>query len=604
MIIRTYRDASSRLFLFSVILFGAGGCNSLQQSNTAAQLTPLAQPAEVTHLNQAAPQNDSVEEQRMPSKSVAFTATTASEEHAPQELHGAELESVHITLEDSNAALQQLIPPSLEQELINTTHNLLPEVEEPQVLTFWQRFDSAKQIPEVHNRRIEAEKKWYLDHPDYLHRVLARAEPLLPYILNQLEQRNLPSELALLPVVESAYQVFAYSPGRASGLWQIIPSTGRHLGLKQNWWYDGRRDILAATDAALDYLETQSKRFNGDWELALAAYNAGPGRISGAIRYNRKRNLDTDFWHLTRIRKETKDYVPKLHALVQIFSNPELYRIDLPEVSNEFALEHVDIGQQLDLALAAELTGLTVAQIYELNPAYNRWATDPDGPHRLLLPKSVSQEFRQNLAKLPASDRVKWLRHKIKSGQTLSHIAQQHRTTVKIIKQANNLRGTQIRAGKYLLVPTSSRKPGSYSLSKNQRTQKTQGIVRGAKKYEHIVESGESLWLIGKRHNISSAKLAKWNAMAPGDTLSIGQKLVIWKSATVEPETLPAALLEDSPHRRQTIRYTVRKGDSLYLIAKRFNVSVTELKKWNKTGKYLQPGQKLKLYVDISRQSG
>jgi len=265
----------------------------------------------------------------------------------------------------------------------------------------WYRLQQGMKLTTVSNRRVSAQLKWFMEHPGYLQRVMERARPILPFVLDELERRNLPSELALLPVVESAYQAFAYSHGRASGMWQIIPSTGRFLGLKQNWWYDGRRDIIESTHAAITYLETLAKQFDGDWELALAAYNAGPGKIRGAVRYNKKRKHPTDFWHLTKIRKETRDYVPKMFALKELFANPEKYQLDLVPVNNQVSYEIVELDGQIDLALAAELAGITVNQLYQLNPAFNRWATAPDGPHRLLLPRGKAEQFKLEVAKIP-----------------------------------------------------------------------------------------------------------------------------------------------------------------------------------------------------------
>ena len=189
----------------------------------------------------------------------------------------------------------------------------------------WYRLQKGMSLPEVDNKRISAQLNWYLKHRSYLQRVMRRAAPILPFVLDELEKKDMPTELALLPVVESAYQAFAYSHGRASGLWQIIPATGRNLGLKQNWWYDGRRDIIESTRAAIRYLDGLAREFNGDWDLALASYNAGPGRVRSAIRYNKKKNRSVDYWNLTRLRKETKDYLPKLYDLKQIFDNPEKY---------------------------------------------------------------------------------------------------------------------------------------------------------------------------------------------------------------------------------------------------------------------------------------
>ena len=466
----------------------------------------------------------------------------------------------------------------------------------------WHRLREGMQLTPVDNSRVAAQLKWFIEHPGYMQRVMERARPILPFVLDELEARGLPTELALLPIVESAYQAFAYSHGRASGMWQIIPSTGRYLGLKQNWWYDGRRDIIESTRAAITYLESLAKQFDGDWELALAAYNAGPGKIRSAVRYNKKRKRPTDFWHLTKIRNETRAYVPKMFALRELFAHPHKYKLDLVPINNEVSYEIVELEGQIDLALAADLAGITVNQLYQLNPAFNRWATAPEGPHRLLLPRGKAEQFRQGIAQIPPGKRINWVRHKIRSGETLSHISRKYRTTIPLIKEVNDIRGSNIRAGKYLMVPTATRSMKTYSLSEHSRTLAIQNTKRSGSKQVHIVRPGQSLWSISRSYGVTTRALAKWNGIAPIDTLSVGQKLVVWTGETVGR---PASMKETRPSNAlHALRYTVRKGDSLYLIANRFNIKVADIRRWNQIGKYLQPGQKLKLYVDITSQSG
>ena len=467
----------------------------------------------------------------------------------------------------------------------------------------WYRLQKGMSLPEIDNKRISAQLNWYLKHRGYLQRVMRRAAPILPFVLDELEKKDMPTELALLPVVESAYQAFAYSHGRASGLWQIIPSTGRNLGLKQNWWYDGRRDIIESTRAAIRYLDGLAREFNGDWDLALASYNAGPGRVRSAIRYNKKKNRPVDYWSLTRLRKETKDYVPKLYALKQIFDNPEIYGLEILPVSNELSYQIVELDGQIDLALAADLAGITINEIYQLNPAFNRWATPPNGPHRILLPRDKSAAFQSALLKVPAEKRINWVRHKIKNGETLSQISRRYRTTTALIKKVNKIRGTQIRAGKYLTIPTATKSLSSYKLSASARKSKIQNTPRSGDKQVHIVRSGQSLWSISRYYGVNTASLARWNGMAPIDTLRVGQKLVIWTKKGAGTQRV--SLIDTGPRQNlQALRYTVRKGDSLSRIADRFNVRVSDIKRWNRIGKYLQPGQKIKLYIDVTRQSG
>ena len=413
-------------------------------------------------------------------------------------------------------------------------------------------------------------------------------------------ERGVPGEIVLLPVVESAFQPFAYSPGRAAGIWQFIPSTGRLFKLKQNWWYDGRRDIVASTRAAFELLQRLQRKFDGDWLLALAAYNSGGGTVSRAIRKNRKRGRPTDFWSLD-LPRETRAYVPRLLAISRIVADPQAFDVHLEPFPYEPFFAEVDIGSQLDLALAADMAGITIEELYRLNPGFNRWATDPDGPHRLLLPVAQVEGFEEELATLEPDQRLRWERHKIRQGETLGHIARRYGTTVKLLRQVNHLRGSRIRAGKHLLIPVSSKQLKHYALSADQRLAKTRSTARKGQRSAYTVRPGDTLWDIARAHGVKLAKLTRWNGMAPGDMLHPGQKLVIWSTSAARPVSATRVKPGAS---RQSLRYTVRRGDSLYRIAERFRVSVVDLKKWNTLpGKYLQPGQKLKLYVDVTEQA-
>jgi membrane-bound lytic murein transglycosylase D len=243
-----------------------------------------------------------------------------------------------------------------------------------------------------------------------------------------------------------------------------------------------------------------------------------------------------------------------------------------------------------------------VDTLYEYNPAFNRWATSPDGPHRLLLPYDNAEIFKANLAKIPDDQRVQWKRHKIKDGETLSHIAVKYNTTVKELRKINSIRGNNIRAGQHLLIPVASRGQSSYTLSSSQRLKAIQSNGKKNKtRVNHYVQSGESFWTISRKYNVNMHSLAKWNGMAIRDPLGEGQKLVVWtnnSSSTSAPgKRKPSQTI-------QPISYTVRNGDSLSRIASRYSVSVSDLHRWNSIkGKYLQPGQKLRLYVDVTEQT-
>ena len=451
------------------------------------------------------------------------------------------------------------------------------------------------------NRRIEAQRDWYVRHPDYLNRVFTRSQRYMPHIRAELESRGLPMELALLPIVESAYDPFAYSHGRAAGLWQMIPGTARRFGIKQNWWYDGRRDIVDSTRAALDYLEYLHGLNDGDWLNAIASYNSGEGNVLRAVRRNEKAGKPIDFWNLS-VPKETRSYVPKLLALVDIVRSPEKYGLTLPVVPDESQFVVADIASQLDLALAAELAGVDVDTVYAYNPGYNRWSTDPAGPHKLVMPIDVAAKFDQALAAVPAKERVRWKRHKIGNGETISEIAEQYHTTPSSLRAANNLRGNTIRAGHHLMIPMSTKPLTAYSQSADARLARTQNRARKGNKHEHVVRRGESFWTISQQYKVTTRQVAAWNGMAPGDTLSVGKKLVVWSNASVGPRTSPTTTLGNTTRK---LNYTVRNGDSLYLIAKKFRISINQLARWNNIdkNKILRPGQRLTMYVDVTAQS-
>ncbi|MEX1031965.1 MAG: LysM peptidoglycan-binding domain-containing protein [Cellvibrionaceae bacterium] len=464
----------------------------------------------------------------------------------------------------------------------------------------WHRLRTGFQLAYADNSRIDTYRDWYARNPTYMSRVSERAGRYLYAIVEKLEARGMPLELALLPIVESAFDPFAYSHGRASGMWQFIPGTGLHYGLKQNWWYDGRRDIEASTDAALDYLSTLHGYFDGDWLLALAAYNTGQGNLRRAIRRNHNAGKPTDFWSL-RLPRETRAYVPQLLALAQIVVEPETYKVALTPIPDEPFYDVIDIESQIDLAKAAEMAEMDIDDLYLLNPGFNRWATDPSGPHRLLIPTTRSVTFVENLKQYPLEERLAWETYQVQRGDSLAVIARRFNTTVDTLRDVNQIRGHLIRVGDSLLIPAAANAADFYGLSAQQRLARTQNQTRGgegSRKVSYSVQGGDSFWKISRNFGVSVEELAKWNGMAPKDPLRVGQSLVIWTT----DNTTTASSSRDGRLIRE-LAYQVRRGDSLARIADRFNLSVRDIAAWNslEMQDYIHPGQKLKLIVDITR---
>ena len=443
---------------------------------------------------------------------------------------------------------------------------------------------------------VKSKLSFYAGKQEFLNRVAERATPYLYYIVEELEKRNMPLDLALLPIVESAYQPFARSPRHASGLWQFIPSTGRHYGLKQNWWYDGRRDIVAATDAALTYLQKLNDDFDGDWLLTLAAYNAGEGNVSHAIKKSQAHGKTGEFWSL-KLKNETLGYVPSLLAIAEIIANPSKYNITLPPIPNKPQFEIVDTGGQIDLSTVSQLTGMKMDEIYILNPGINKWATDPDGPHHLLIPIDKANTFKQKLAALPEEERIKWQKYKIKTGDTLGRIAYLYRCDVSTLRQINHLRGNFIRAGHTLLIPTSKEPLSEYSLSQDVRSFSSLKRSKDGQRLAYKIKSGDTLWDLSLSYGVSVEQLCAWNNLNTKSILRPGKTLVVYSNE--KPEFVQAVAHTVKTEKQGHITYTVKQGDSLWLIARHHGVTVEELQKWNSLNKhtYLHPGQRLDIYT-------
>jgi len=452
----------------------------------------------------------------------------------------------------------------------------------------WERLvDSfALQNCAAHEQNLQW-AQWYADRPEYMARIFKRAEPWIYYITDQIEERGLPGELALLPIVESAYDPFAYSRGRALGAWQFIASTGRNYGLNQNWWYDGRRDVWASTEAALDYLNTMADMFEGDWLLALAGYNSGENRVARQVKKNRKAGKTADFWSL-KLPRETRGYVPKLLGLTCLFSNPEDYDFQIPNTPNEQVIAAVDIGQQADLVLVAQMADVPIDVLFTLNPGYNRWATSPDGPYRVVLPVDGADLLQASLEKVDASILMRWDQVVVKNGDTLSEISARHHVPVSVLRSNNNLNGDVIHIGQKLRLPRDDQLMVDpyYAQAAVELANLQSGLI-AADQISHRVRRGESLSVIARRYKVSVRDLQRWNNISDPRTLRAGTTITVFHQ--------PAA--EQRPATSGTVKYVVQRGDSLWSIARKYKVRVSDIKNWNSMGSnsMIQPGQSIRI---------
>lgn len=432
--------------------------------------------------------------------------------------------------------------------------------------------NNAKLHLDFSNARIQEQIEFYRKRPHVLNRITDQAEPYLHYILAEIERRNLPHELILLPIMESAFDPTAKSHAGAAGLWQFMPRTADHFGIKRDWWYDGRRDIHDSTDKALEYMHYLVKFFDGDWLLAAAAYDAGEGTVKRAIKKNEKEGKKTDYWHLP-LPREAQIYVPRFLALATMFANPEKYGLDLSPVENKPYLKRVDIGRQMSLPKIAELAHMDLDTLASFNPAYQKLVLSPEGPHFIMVPVANASFLEKNLAKVSKDDHRTWFKYHTSHGESLSDIALRHDTSESMIKKVNKLADNFTpKPGLVLALP----KPIKHKIIPTQPF--------GQQKMDYTITKNDSLWTISKKFQVKLSDLKKWNPNLKGDKLFAGETLTLWMG--------PQKSITGTPAEPKT--YTVVRGDSLSVIAKRFHTSVDALKALNDLTKdSLQIGQTL-----------
>ena len=477
----------------------------------------------------------------------------------------------------------------------------------------WQRIQNGYAMPDSTSNLTAKYEDWYSSRPDYVQRMVDRSQRYLFHIVEEIEKRGMPTELAFLPMIESAYNPQANSVSNAAGIWQFIPSTGKHFGLKQNWWVDNRRNITFATDAALDYLQKLYGMF-GAWDLALAAYNAGEGTVGRSIERNRKLGLPTDYESII-LPDETRNYVPKLQAVKNIMTNPGQYGLNIQTIANTPYFAKVNAPAQIDSKLAARLAEISNDEFLALNPSYKRpIITNTDGKHELLLPILSAETFRTNLTNYD-KPLVSWRTYQAKRGESLDKIAAKFGINVSKLRDVNNLPAwKKVKSALTLLVPNGNQTnvdtPTQTSADKYADADQVQTLtniqnaenidianienhtldsgnqVANTQQYlTHKVKKGEVMQSIARRYGVSVKQVMAANSLK-STRLRAGQLLNITTAGTSKNTA------NKSSAKKRT--YTVKRGDTLHSIADKFNVAIVDIKRWNKiSNNHIQPGNKL-----------
>lgn len=453
-------------------------------------------------------------------------------------------QSTALTIEDTQ------IPASSEQSTISLsplTTQLAPTVAIPKIVSstvpflppftdaaasnsqietdVWQRIRGGLVMRDQDSKLIARYEQWYGRQPEYFTRMTDRAQRYLYFIVEEVAKRGMPMEIALLPMIESAFNPGAYSTARASGIWQFIPSTGKHFGMEQNWWYDGRRDIISATNGALDYLEKLHTQF-GAWDLALAAYNCGENCVMRAQTRNRKRHLPTHYASL-KLPKETISYVPKLLAVKNIIANPQRFGLTLTDIPNKPYFAVVNTARHIDLELAAEMAGISVEDFTALNPAHNRPVILLEGKDTLLLPVDHVETFRANLERAN-QPLVSWQAYPAKKGEDLDELASRFGITADKLKSINSLaRNIKVSSGQALLVPLNGEEAETEFTAFNTHIKPADQNLLNAVK--HIVRRGDTLSSIARRYHVKLSNLKSWNQgvriLKPGQHILVAQRI-------------------------------------------------------------------------------
>jgi peptidoglycan lytic transglycosylase D len=511
-----------------------------------------------------------------------------------------------LLLLSSSAANSAPTDSSLQLKL--DTQSQDTDASKAQDINVWDRVRQGLRMDPLDSPLVDVHARWYADHPDYVNRMLERSRRYLYHIVGEVEQRNMPMEIALLPMIESGFNPQALSRSHAAGIWQFIPATGKKYGLQQNPWYDGRRDITAATQAALDYLQKLFMDF-GSWDLALAAYNCGEGCVSKAQQRNAAKGLPTDYASLN-LPLETRHYVPKLLAVKELIEDPESFGIELNDIPNEPYFTQVSLNpNNMDMRSAARLAGMSVDEFLSLNPAFPRRVIRSTSEVSVLVPVDKVDQFQTNLEK---GEWDSWQPYRAKKGNSVTDLAKRFDTTVTRLSEHNSFklyRG-RFRANQVILVPVNADTEASADkklatwaeAEKHSFNDDTQTVSYSSK--IHVVRRGETLSSIARKYRVSASSLKRWNRLSTSH-IKVGQRLTVKQARTsgrTKTVNNKSHSLKTQAHGKVSRNngaakrryYTVRRGDTLSSISGRFNVALADLQRWNQIkGHHVEAGTKL-----------
>ncbi len=490
------------------------------------------------------------------------------------------------------------------EEMGASPAGVLPPTEDDVEIEIQAKTGARYHFPLVMNAKVSHFISYYSTVQNrFMHRSLARSHRYLPMMRKILRENDIPEELAYMVLIESGFTTHAYSRARACGPWQFISSTGRRYGLKINSWVDERRDPVKATYAAVAYLGDLYEMFDS-WYLAAAAYNAGEGKIQRAMR----RHKTDDFWQMANYRylkRETREYIPRLLAAIMIAKEPEKYGFVDIEYEAPFTYDLVEVADATDLDALAWASGSRAADIRKLNPELNCWCTPPRVKnYKVRVPLGTGERCQNALADLPPAKRVTFRKHRIRQGDTLSTIARCYHTGIQQIKDLNGLHSSRIRAGRDLLIPVRVGGRGAVVFDRQIYSSGSFAKLsynpkkRSSQRRSYRVRRGDSLWKIARRHNLRVADIQRWNGMGHSSAIKPGQVLKLRKTTRIEKKKSRVTKKGTQSAAKKKRVVTLRKGDNLWRISRRYQVSVADLERWNNlhAKTILQPGQRLVLY--------